>query len=155
MIAENVIVYVSTTSKYDFFRKIQQHLQIFSTATRFIKVSPYSYCLLCCKVMGQDISKVVNPPPLTLTHCFLDGNIDLGRYCVYKRRRAQHEKASLMHRKNNKKRRRCFNDTLLSKKKRKDNSRSAKRYKLLVRDSDRSLRTIRPEDTLWYLLYVN
>ena len=105
--------------------------------------------------MGQDISKVVNPPPLTLTHCFLDGNIDLGRYCVYKRRRAQHEKASLMHRKNNKKRRRTFNETLSSKKKRRNSSRSVKRYKLLVRDTDGSLRVIRPEDTLWYLLYVN
>ena len=99
--------------------------------------------------MGQDISKVVNPPPLTLTHCFLDGNIDLGRYCVYKRRQAQHEKASLMHRKNNKKRRRTFNETLSSKKKIRNSSRSVKRYELLVRDTDGSLRVIRPEDTLW------
>ena len=34
-------------------------------------------------------------------------------------------------------------------------SRSVKRHKLLVRDNDGSLREIRPEDTLWYQLYVN
>ena len=32
--------------------------------------------------------------------------------------------------------------------------RSVKRHKFPVRDKDRSLREIRPEDTLWYLLYV-
>ena len=53
------------------------------------------------------------------------------------------------------KRRHVFNNTLLSKKKRKNTSRSVRRYKLLVRDNDGSLREIRPEDTLWYLLYVN
>ena len=30
-----------------------------------------------------------------------------------------------------------------------------KRYKILVRDIDGSLREIKPTDTLWYLLYVN
>ena len=34
-------------------------------------------------------------------------------------------------------------------------SRSVKRHKLLARDNDGSLREIRPEDTLWYQLYVN
>ena len=33
-------------------------------------------------------------------------------------------------------------------------SRSVKRHKILVRDDDGHLREIRPEDTLWYLLYV-
>mmetsp|Transcript_28742 Transcript_28742/g.32865 ORF Transcript_28742/g.32865 Transcript_28742/m.32865 type:complete len:91 (-) Transcript_28742:62-334(-) len=32
--------------------------------------------------------------------------------------------------------------------------RSVKRYKLLVRDNDGSLREIKPTDTFWYLLYI-
>ena len=98
--------------------------------------------------MGQDISKAVNPPPLTLTHCFLDGNIDLGRYCVYRRRLAQADKDLVKHHKNNRKRRRCLNENMLSKKKRRATSRSVKRYTLLLRETDGSLREIRPEDTL-------
>ena len=43
--------------------------------------------------MGQGISKAVNPPPLTLTHCFVDGNVDMGRYYVYKRRRLEQDTA--------------------------------------------------------------
>ena len=98
--------------------------------------------------MRQDISKVVNPPPLTLTHCFLDGNTDLGRYCVYRRRLTQAEKVLVKHHKNNRKRRRFCNEHVLSKKKRRATSRSVKRYTLLLRETDGSLREIRPEDTL-------
>ena len=32
--------------------------------------------------------------------------------------------------------------------------RSVKRHPMLVRDSNGTLRDLRPEDTLWYLLYV-
>ena len=57
---------------------------------------------------------------------------------------------------NTKRRRKAFNATLLSKKRKQNNySRSVKRHRLLVRDNDGSLREIRPEDTLWYLMYAN
>ena len=101
--------------------------------------------------MGQDISTAVNPPPLTLTHCFVDGNIHIGRYCILKRRQALNEKCLVMR---HNKRRRQSEDTLLPENKRVKNHRSVKRYKVLVRDNDGCLREIRPEDTLWYLLYV-
>ena len=106
--------------------------------------------------MGQGISKAVNPPPLTLTHCFVDGSIDIGRYYVYQRRRAEQDTALAKCHINSKRRREAFSLTQLSKKKQRTNTpRSTKRHRLLVRDNDGSLREIRPEDTLWYLLYVN
>ena len=36
--------------------------------------------------MGQDISKSITPPPLTLHHCFVDGKIDIPRYLYYRRK---------------------------------------------------------------------
>ena len=101
--------------------------------------------------MGQDISTALNPPPLTLTHCIVDGNINIGRYCIYKRRQALHDKCVVMR---HNKRRSHSEDTLLPDKKRVKTHRSIKRYKVLVRENDGCLREIRPEDTLWYLLYV-
>ena len=72
--------------------------------------------------MGQDISQAVLPPPLTLTHCFVDGNIDMGRYFIFKRRQALHEKGLALHRLNNKKRRRHFKDTMSPHKKSQEKS---------------------------------
>ena len=104
--------------------------------------------------MGQDISKAVHPPPLTLTHCFLDGKFHFGRYYSYKRRCSEHDKKVLISRRNKRKRKQRFSDSLSSKKKAMNRNRSVKRYKLEIRDTDGSLREIRPEDTLWYMLYV-
>jgi hypothetical protein len=101
--------------------------------------------------MEQDKSAAVNPPPLTLTHCFVDGNIDIGRYCIYKRRQALHDERIFVRRK---KRRYHSENNLLPDKIVAKNPRSVKRYKVLVREDEGSLREIRPEDTLWYLLYV-
>ena len=39
-------------------------------------------------------------------------------------------------------------------KKRRSTIRSVKRHKLIVRESDGSLREIQPTDTLWYMLYI-
>ena len=36
--------------------------------------------------MGQDISKSYIPPPLSLRDCYVDGEIDLVRYRLYRRR---------------------------------------------------------------------
>ena len=59
--------------------------------------------LLFHQAVEQDISKAVSPPPLTLTHCFVDGKFHFGRYCIYKRRRVEQDKASVMCCKNYKK----------------------------------------------------
>ena len=91
--------------------------------------------------MGQGISKAVNPPPLTLIHCFVDGNIDMGRYYVYKRRRAEQDTALVKYHMNSKRRRNAFSNNHFSKKKQRNStSRSIKRHKLLVRDNDGTLR---------------
>ena len=36
--------------------------------------------------MGHDISKSITPPPLSLTDCLVDGEIDMCRYKYYRRR---------------------------------------------------------------------
>ena len=104
--------------------------------------------------MGHDISKAVHPHPLTLTHCFVDGQFHYGRYYIYKGKCQEHEKKVLMSRRNRRRKRHYSSDNLLAKKIPRNKHRSVKRYKLEVRDTNGSLREIRPEDTLWYMLYV-
>ena len=36
--------------------------------------------------MGQDISKSLNPPPLTLQDCLVNGKFDLTQYVYYRRK---------------------------------------------------------------------
>ena len=107
--------------------------------------------------MGQNNSKEFFPPPLNLQQCFVDGEICLHKYYLYRRRRDDE-----------------FNDFKLKmkifdlQKKRKFNeisdgdsscctkssSRSVKKYKLLVRDDAGLLRSLTSTDTLWYQLYI-
>ena len=68
---------------------------------------------LVCQVMVQDLSKSINPLPLTLTHCFVDGNIDLSRYYIYKRRRAEQDKALVVCRMNARKKKERVSMTFL------------------------------------------
>ena len=103
--------------------------------------------------MGQGISTAINPPPLTLQHCLIDGVLDVGRYTYYRRRCddvngiiEKHHRSVLKKRK-----RRMIQPS--NRKKRKA-IRSCKSHGIYVRDHDGSLREIRPTDTLWYLLYV-
>ena len=104
--------------------------------------------------MGQDISKGLNPPPLTLQYCVVDGSIDILRYKCYKRRCDDYDKSIGMLRMRALKKRKLA-DIEMSKPKKRAKKRSVKRHKLIVRDNDGTLREIRPTDTLWYLLYVN
>ena len=60
--------------------------------------------------MGQSLSKAINLPPLILTHCFVDGNIDLCRYSIYKRRRDEQNRALVQHRLNTLKKRKRTKD---------------------------------------------
>ena len=99
--------------------------------------------------MGQDISKSLNPPPLSLQDCLVNGNLDLTHYVFYKRKMdlindnlSSHplrRKRKLPHESNIKK---SVHSCLV------------KKHKLLARKDDGSLRELTPEDTLWYLKYV-
>ena len=35
--------------------------------------------------MGQDISRAITPPPLTLQDCIVDGRVDISRYLYFRR----------------------------------------------------------------------
>ena len=36
--------------------------------------------------MGNDLSSSITPPPLSLNDCVVDGELDIARYYIYKRR---------------------------------------------------------------------
>ena len=103
--------------------------------------------------MGQDISKSITPPPLTLHHCFVDGKIDIPRYLYYRRKLDDQIELSqsISNRLNTKRKFDEGQSPIVQCRKK----RSVKRHKLLVRDDDDSLRELTPKDTLWYLLYVH
>ena len=103
--------------------------------------------------MGQGLSTAINPPPLTLQHCLVDGVIDVGRYIYYRRRyNDANESINYRHRRApNKWKRRMIEPTI---RKRRKANRSVKSHQILVRDDDGSLRETLPTDTLWYMLYV-
>ena len=103
--------------------------------------------------MGQEISTAINPPPLTLQHCLIDGFLDVGRYTYHRRRCDDVNEIIENHRRSllKKRKRRMIKPS--SRKKRKA-IHSCKSHGIYVRDHDGSLREIRPTDTLWYLLYV-
>ena len=107
--------------------------------------------------MGQNISKSISPPPLTLQHCLVDGELDLARYVYFKRRSDELDSSftDKMFSYNSKKRRYYDIDDEDCSKKSNESHRSVKKHKLLVRNHDGNLRELKPEDTLWYLLYVS
>ena len=100
------------------------------------------------------MSSLTLPPPLSLSDCFDIGtnNINILRYYKYSRkRRHMNDSLSVLHSIIKKKQRTNKSHVLSSDKKRVVH-RSVKRYKILVREIDGSLRQILPTDTLWYLL---
>ena len=103
--------------------------------------------------MGQTISSSITPPPLTLQDCFVDGQIDISRYLYY-RRRSDDIILSCVERRKRLRRRRMRHSTQMIINTYERAKRSIKRHALFVRDSNGELRELRPEDTLWYLLYV-
>ena len=107
--------------------------------------------------MGQDISILFSPPPLSLQQCFIDGEFSLPHYLVYRRRRdAANQRFQNMNSIMNLCRKRKIDDLLTetSSFSKKDHSRSVKKHKLMVCSESGDLKEIKPEDTLWYLLYV-
>ena len=101
--------------------------------------------------MDNDIGKHPIPPPLTFNDCFENGSLILSKYSHYRRRLDDLEQDTYE-----------LDDYIKKKRKRSihkvpstikfQGKRSVKRHKILVRDKDGSLREVRPEDTLWYLL---
>ena len=103
--------------------------------------------------MGQNVSKDTRPPPLTFRDCLVKGQLDLSRYYSYRRRlHVLMVGNNRMVTKAKKKHKRRAMESNIDHKVR--TPRSVKRHKLMVRDKEGTLREIRPEDTLWYLLYV-
>ena len=105
--------------------------------------------------MGQDISKSYIPPPLTLRDCYVDGEIDLVRYRLYRKRTFKNnfiDVESMI--KNNKKRK--LMDTPTNKSSKKERTpRSVKRHHNKVRCEDGSLRNATFKDSNWYALYID
>jgi len=105
--------------------------------------------------MGNDLSSSITPPPLSLNDCVVDGELDIARYYIYKRRfRRETNQNAAMNAIIHRKRKAVTNVTPLSKVGKRQRSRSVGKYKLLVRNPDGTLREFRYSDTLWYLMYV-
>ena len=104
--------------------------------------------------MGQDISKSIIPPPLTLQDCFVNGQINLARYLYY-RRRSNHLMHAISGDRKLLKKKRKYNHLDFIQNKKQKKLRSTKKYKSMVRDRDGVLRELLPTDTLWYLLYIS
>ena len=106
--------------------------------------------------MGQDISKAYTPPPLSFRDCLVDGRIDIARYMVYSQSQQIDEDSEELEEllpSNFKKRNIEINDTY-SRKKARRTPRSIKRFPILCRADDGSLRVATTEDSTWFLLYI-
>ena len=101
--------------------------------------------------MGQDISKSITPPPLTLTDCLVNGQIDTVRYTYYRRRKDDIQNSNYII-SNITSKKRIFDALPTSKKL--NTKRSVKRHKLLIRDDDGQLIEQTLKDSHWYKLYV-
>ena len=102
--------------------------------------------------MGQNVSKSLIPPPLTLQDCLVNGKVDLARSIYYRRQQDYIVVDNLIVANAIQKKRKLSNSPDLTKP-RKKRLRSVKKHPLLVHNPDGSLRQLTPEDTLWYILY--
>ena len=106
--------------------------------------------------MGFDIASYLEPPPISISDCLVNGEIDIHRYRMYKRRKLRKElQSNILNsiiRKHQNKRKRGNEEVFIPPRKR---VRSVKRHKLFYRDSDGNLKEFRSCNTLWWLLYVN
>ena len=99
--------------------------------------------------MGQELSTAITPPPLTLRDCLVNGRIDITRYFYYRRSLEFYDEMDQDNASTH-----SVIDEVNARPKKNQRVRSVKRHKLLVRDSNGSLREILSTDTLWYLLYI-
>ena len=91
--------------------------------------------------MSNDLSSSISPPPLSLNDCVVDGELDIARYFIYKRRvrRETNQKAAL-----NAiiygERKAATDVTPVSKAGKRKRIRSVGKYKLFVRNPDGTVR---------------
>ena len=106
--------------------------------------------------MVFDIASYLEPPPISITDCLVNGEIDIHRYWMYQRgKRRKDIQSNILNsiiRKHQNKRKRGNEEVFISPRKR---VRSVKRHKLFYRDSDGHLKEFKSCNTLWWLLYVN
>ena len=106
--------------------------------------------------MGNSLEKAFMNPPFTFQQCFVNDELDLARYLMYRRRIDEIDDAmSAAHQIyfNIQKRKRKLDSEYVKSSKRKY-IRTVQAHRILVREDDGSLREVKPQDTLWYLLYV-
>ena len=107
--------------------------------------------------MGNDISSSITPPPLSLQDCTIDGELDLLRYSIYRKRiKKKVLKNSLLQQFVKRKKEDDPFSIASTPKKRKYNpkERTIKKRKLMIRNADGTLRPFEPTDTIWYKLYI-
>ena len=95
-------------------------------------------------------------PPFTFQQCFVNDELDLARYLMYRRRIDEMDDAmSAAHQIyfNIQKRKRKLDSEYVKSSKQKC-IRTVQAHRILVREDDGSLREVKQQDTLWYLLYV-
>ena len=107
--------------------------------------------------MGNSLEKVLLNPPFTFQQCFVNNELDLTRYLVYRQRIEDIDDtmavANQIYFNTQAQKKRRLEVTNVESSKR-TCCRTVKKHRILVRDDDGSLREVKPQDTLWYLLYV-
>ena len=97
--------------------------------------------------MGQDISKAVTPPPLSFRDCLIDGRIDVAKYMIYSQSIFEEDTFDMVEFSNCNKRKRYDHDSVTSSNK-KARQRSAKRFPILCRGDDGSIREVTSQDSI-------
>ena len=107
--------------------------------------------------MGNEVSSSIVPPPLSINDCLIDGELDLMRYYIYRRRvRTQSLQSKLFKEIIGCKRKLCkaMSPTSNTSTRKKKIKRRMKKRNLWIRASDGTLKAMQPTDTMWYKLYV-
>ena len=105
--------------------------------------------------MVDQITISIYAIPLSLRNCFVNGEVDIYRYCIFKRRKRGKINNSLVLDSIVKKTRKRTNIKMDFKAIKDCTPRSLKRHKLLHRDNNGDLKEHTTSQTLWHLLYVN
>ena len=105
--------------------------------------------------MGQDISKAHAPPPLSFRDCLVDGRIDMARHVACSQSMFEEDlndvKDTLI---SNNKKINHHNDNVFSSNKKARKRRSIKRYPIMCRGDNGSLREATFHDSTWYRLCI-
>ena len=107
--------------------------------------------------MGNSLEKALMNPPFTFQQCFVNDELDLARYLIYCWRINEiNDAMSAAHQiySNIQEQKKRKFDSMEVKSSKRTCIRTVKKHRILVRENDGSLREVKPQDTLWYLLYV-